>query len=319
MLKVLVSNIGFGQASPDVLRLLSEYAHLSLNENGRRYDEKMLIELIPDTDILIAGTEEISKQVIDRASKLKLIARVGVGMDSVNLEAAREKKISISYTPEAPSQAIPEFTLTLLLNLIKNTAHIDRNMHQGKWQRPMGRMLSSLVVGVIGAGKIGAQLIRMLKNLYPNLNIFFYDPYVVEVSGAQKLSLDELFKQCDLITLHLPLTEQTRHLVNQRQLLAMKKGSYLINTARGGIVDEAALFDVLRTQHLAGAAVDVFEIEPYEGPLRMLDNCILTSHVGSLTQEVRALMENQVGEDVMRFIQKKPLLRALPGFNFCGY
>jgi len=319
MLKVLVSNIGFGQASPEALNLLREKLSLSLNENSVRYDENALSERIHDADILIAGTEKITRSVINQASCLKLIARVGVGVDSVDLEAAKEKKISISYTPEAPSEAIPEFTLALMLNVIKNVSQIDRKMHQGNWHRSMGRMLSSMVVGVVGVGRIGAQLIKTLKTLYPDLLIYFYDPFVDDVLGAQKVDLDKIFDVCDLVTLHLPLNEKTRNLVGQDLLQKMKKGSYLINTARGGIVNEIALYNALKGGHLAGAALDVFESEPYHGPLNTLENCVLTSHVGSMTQEVRALMENQVSEDIIRFVQKKPLLRALPGYNFCEY
>lgn len=315
---MLVSNIGFGQASPEALHLLKDNVTLCLNEHSIRYDEKTLGELIHDADILVAGTEKISRDVLNQASKLKLIARVGVGVDSVDLEAVREKKISISYTPEAPSKAIPEFTLSLMLNLIKNIHLIDRKMHQNVWQRSMGRMLSSMVVGVVGAGRIGTHLIKILKTLYSELHIYFFDPHVEQVLGANKLDLDKLFELCDLVTLHLPINDQTRNLVGQRLLLKMKKGSYLINTARGGIVDEFALYDVLKKGHLAGAAIDVFENEPYQGPLSDFDNCILTSHIGSMTYEVRALMEDQVSEDIVRFVQKKPLLRALPGFNFCG-
>lgn len=319
MLKVLVSNIGFGQASPQALHLLKENVSLSLNENSIRYDEKELSERIRDADILIAGTEKITMGVINQASRLKLIARVGVGVDSVDLEAAKEKKISISYTPEAPSEAIPEFTLALMLNLIKNVSQIDRKMHQGVWQRDMGRMLSSMVIGVVGTGRIGAQLIKTLKTLYPDILIYFYDPFVEDVFGAQRLDLGKIFEVCDLVTFHLPLNEQTRNLVGQDLLQKMKKGSYLINTSRGGIVDEIDLYEALRGGPLAGAALDVFEVEPYQGLLNTLENCILTSHIGSMTQEVRALMENQVSEDIIRFVQKKPLLRALPGYNFCEY
>lgn len=317
MLKVVASLVGFGQSSPDALGLLKDHVTLHLNEKGQRYDEKALIEVIHDADIIVAGTEKISKTVLDQATKLKMIARVGVGVDSVDLEAAREKKISIIYTPEAPSEAIPEFTLGLMLNLIKGIHMSDRKMHQGGWQRPMGTTLSSMTVGVVGAGRIGANLIKNLKALYPTLSIYFYDPYVEKVTGAIKLDLDQVFEMCDLVTLHLPLNEQTRRLVTQHHLLKMKKGSYLINTARGGIVDEAALYDALNSGHLAGAALDVFEMEPYGGPLATLDNCLLTSHIGSMTREVRALMEDQVSEDIMRFVQNKPLLRALPGYNFC--
>jgi D-3-phosphoglycerate dehydrogenase len=316
MFKVLVSNIGFGQASPKALLLLKEKVAISLNENSVRYDEPLLSILIQDADILIAGTEKISREVLKQAQRLKLIARVGGGVDSIDLEAVKEKQISISYTPEAPAEAIPEFTLTLMLNLIKNIGQIDRKMHDGDWQRYMGKMLSSMIIGIVGAGRIGARLIRILKILYPDIQIYFYDPFVDFASGATKVELNALFEISDLVSLHLPLTDHTRNLVGPSLLQRMKPGSYLINTARGGIVDEEALYEFLSSKHIAAAALDVFNHEPYQGPLNRLENCLLTSHIGSMTQEVREIMENQVSEDILRFVQNKPLLRALPGFNF---
>lgn len=314
---IIISNTGFGKSTPQVLSALREQASLKLKESSEKLDEAKLSQFVKEATILIAGTEKITRKVLDNAPLLKLIARVGVGVDNIDLEAAREKKITITYTPTAPSVSLPEFTLTLMLNLIKHISMVDRQMHAGQWKRPMGRLLSSVVVGVVGAGKIGGGLIHLLKALYPQLKINFFDPCVESISGAQKMSLEDLMGVCDIVTLHLPLNDQTHNLIDQVALKAMKRGSYLINTSRGGIVNEDALAEALRDNYLAGAAIDVFEQEPYAGPLTKLENCLLTSHIGSMTYESRVLMETQVGEDVMRFIQKKPLLQPLPGYNFC--
>lgn len=316
MPKVLISNTGFGQASPSALALLRQHADVHLNGTAVKYDEPTMQVLSVDADIIIAGTEKISAAVIEGSRTLKLIARVGVGVDSVHMDAARAKSVSICYTPEAPSQAIPEFTLALMLNVIKHVGVIDRRMHQGGWYKPLGRMLASLHVGVVGAGRIGAQLIQLLKALYPHMEISFYDPFVTNVAGAQKRDLSDLLAVCDLVTLHLPLLPQTQNLIGRDQLALMKKDGFLINAARGGIVDEDALLDALASGHLAGAGVDVFAQEPYNGPLNQIETCVLTSHVGSATQEVRAVMEDQVVEDIIRFIRGEALLRPLLGFDF---
>jgi len=317
MPKILVTNIGFGKASPTAINRLGDVAELQLNDRGLRHEESAMAELIHDATILIAGTEKISKKVLDKAPNLKMIARVGVGVDNIDLNVAQTKKINISYTPDAPSQAIPEFTLSLILALIKGIPFVDRMMHQKIWQRPMGRMLSSLSIGIVGAGRIGSKLIHLINTVSPQTKIFFYDPFVSTHDKAQKLDLGTLFKECDIISLHLPYTDDTRNLIDRGLLFSMKENSYLINTARGGLVDEQALYELLHSKQIAGAALDVFEQEPYTGPLCDLDNCLLTSHIGSLTQEIRAIMEEQVVEDVVRFINQKPLLNPLPGFNFC--
>ncbi|MBS0185070.1 MAG: lactate dehydrogenase [Proteobacteria bacterium] len=318
MLNILISNIGFGEAAPDALKSLQKNAQLTENKEKKRFSEEDFIEKIKDSHILIAGTEKITKSVLEQAPHLKLIARVGVGVDNIDLEEAKKNAVSITYTPDAPSESVPEFTLALILNLIKGISISDHKLHEKIWYRPMGRMLSSFKFGIVGAGKIGSKVIQMIKAISPLSDIFFYDPYVTHISNATKCSLERLFRESDVVSLHLPLNASTKSLVDLNLLKTMKQGSYLVNTSRGGIIDENALYQILQTKHLAGAALDVFEIEPYNGNLTELENCLLTSHLGSMTHEVRKLMENQVSEDVLNFIQGRPLRRPLNGFNFVG-
>lgn len=318
MLNILVSNIGFGVASPESLVKLQNLGNVTLNENSIRFKEQDFFEMISSVDVLIAGTEKITRSVIEQAKNLKLIARVGVGVDNIDLDSVRENKISICYTPKAPAESVPEFTLSLILNLIKNIHISDRKMHEKIWHKPMGRMLSSMKVGIVGAGKIGAKVISLIKLTSPKTEILFYDPCLESVEHAVKCDIERLFRESDIVSLHLPFSNQTKGLVDGDFLNMMKKGSYLINTSRGGIVDEVALYKSLKNKHLAGAAIDVFEHEPYSGPLTELDNCLTTSHMGSLTREVRALMEEQIVEDIERFISGYSLIRSLDGFNFYG-
>ncbi len=316
MLKILVSNIAFGEAYPEALNILGKQAEIYLNEKSDRYSEEEFIDLIKDKDILIAGTEKITKPIIQAAKKLKLIARVGSGIDNIDLEAANKKNISICYTPDAPSISIPEFTLALVLNLIKGISFSDRNMHANIWHRTFGRNLSEFVIGIFGCGKIGKELVKLLRTMYKDIKLYFYDPYIESIEGAEKVNFEQLIKLSDIVSIHAPLTKDTQNLFDRTVLFSFKKGTYLINTARGSIVDEEALYEALQQKHLAGAALDVFSVEPYYGALNNLDNCILTSHIGSMNTQVRALMEQQVIEDVMNFIHSKPMLRVLPNFNF---
>ncbi len=318
MPNILVSNIGFGETSLASLEVLKSIGNVVLNKKGIRFNEQDFIEKISDTDILIAGTEKITRSVIGAAKNLKLIARVGVGVDNIDLDCALENKISICYTPDVPSESVPEFTISLMLNLIKGIAVSNQKMHEKVWHRPMGRMLSSMKIGIVGAGKIGSKVISLIKSISPKTEILFYDPYLESKEQTVKRDIEQLFHESDIVSLHLPLNDQTSGLVDNRLLGLMKKRSYLINTSRGGIVDETALYQALANNHLAGAAIDVFENEPYNGPLTELDNCLLTSHIGSLAQEVRAIMEDQVVEDVRRFIGGQFLIRPLDGFNFSG-
>lgn len=316
MFKIFISNINFGEASPDALKALVKQAEVIENLEKRRLMELDLIEKMGSIDILIAGTERITQSVMENSPHLKLIARVGVGVDNIDLDYAKKRKISISYTPDAPSESVPEFTLALMLNLLKGISVSDRKMHQKVWERPMGRTLASMKVGIVGAGKIGKKVIQLIKSIAPLVEILFYDPHVESLLSAKKCALETVFKECDIVSLHLPLNDKTQGLVNIELLKQMKKNSYLINTSRGGIIDEQALYHLLWNKHLAGAAMDVFEVEPYDGDLATLDNCLLTSHIGSMTEETRGLMETQVAEDVLRFINNQSLLRPLDGFNF---
>lgn len=315
MHKILISNIGYGDASSESLVLLKEHADVVENISRFRFDEAMFLEHT-DADIIIAGTEKISENFIRSAKELKLIARVGVGVDNIDLEAAQDRKVSITYTPQAPSEAVPEFTLSLILNLIKGINQSDRGLANGEWIRPMGRMLNSMIVGIIGAGKIGAAVIGLIKSIAPASRIIFYDPYVDYVKNAEKVDFDAVLKHSDLVSLHMPLLPQTRNMIGEREIRLMKDGVFLVNTSRGGIIDEVVLARSLRSAKIAAAALDVFEKEPYSGELCSINNCLLTSHIGSMTTEVRALMERQVAEDVVNFIEQRPLLRALENFNF---
>ena len=308
--KILISNVNFGKAFPKGLQELQNSALVIENSAGKKFTvEDFIAQDISTVDIIVAGTEKICSQVISAAKKLKLICRVGAGLDSVDLEAAFANNIQVVYTPDAPAMSVPEFTLAVILNLIKGIGIADRLMHEKQWCRYMGQSLRSCRVGIIGAGKIGKQVIKLLLAIEPTLKIVFYDPYVDFVDGAQKLEFNEIFRTSNIVSLHIPLNNLTKGIVSKTQLGYMPKGSYLINTSRGEVVDEEGLYYALQ-DNLAGAAIDVFANEPYSGILCDLQNCILTPHIGSMTVETRALMEQQILEDLINFINNRPLLRS---------
>jgi D-3-phosphoglycerate dehydrogenase len=314
--RVLITTIPFGEVSRRPLDLLEEAGvDYTVNPIGRKLREHELAELIGHCEVLIAGTEPITDRVLSLASRLRLIARVGIGLDSVDLVAAREKNILVSYTPDAPAPAVAELVMGLALSSLRHIACADRGIRNGVWYRFMGQRLENLTVGVIGVGRVGRQVIRhcvagfggrvLANDLEPDVD--FGSKY--DVRWVDK---EQIYRESDLLTLHVPLTPATRNLITARELKLMKPGALLINTSRGGIVDEQALADALQGNRLAGAAVDVFQQEPYSGPLASIENCLLTCHMGSMSKDCRMRMEMEATEEALRFIKGEPLRQLVP-------
>lgn len=320
MLNVLITTVPFADKNSLPLELLKGVgANFVINPIGRKLKEEELAELIGDFDILIAGTEPITANVLNRAIKLKLISRVGIGLDNVDLLEAQKRGILVSYTPDAPAPAVAELTIGLMLSLLRNIHLANKQMHDGEWNRYFGRRISEITIGIIGVGRIGGRVLRRLSafgtprilvnDLTPNRNV------------AEKLKLEwvdkeTIFKEADLISLHLPLTPQTKNLVKKEELLTMKQDALIINTSRGGIINENDLYSVLNSGHLGGAAIDVFEQEPYSGDLARIERCILTSHMGSMSIDCRIKMEIEATEEAVRFISKMPLQGLVPNSEY---
>jgi D-3-phosphoglycerate dehydrogenase len=281
------------------------------NPYGRRLTESELANLIPGFDALIASTEPITARVMSAAPTLRMISRVGIGLDSVDLIAARRRGICVAYTPDAPAPAVAELTIGLMVSLLRSIHVAHAQMRAGEWQRLMGRRLSEMTVGILGVGRIGARVIRHLSSFgCPTVaNDLVPNP---EISGVQWMGKEDIYRNADLISLHLPLTKATRNLIGTAELAAMRPGSFLVNTSRGGIVNEAALASALRSGHLAGAALDVFCEEPYAGELIRVPRCLLTSHMGSMTEDCRARMETEATENLLQFFKDEEPRQLVP-------
>ena len=316
MSRVLITTVPFAQHNRLPLELLESLdTDYSINPTGRRLKEDELADLAANAEILIAGTEPITARVMDAAPQLKLISRVGIGLDSVDLNAARKRGIEVSYTPEAPAPAVAELTIGLMLSLLRHVHEANLAMHQGEWQRMMGRRIPEVTIGVIGTGRIGS---RVLRRLVPFgsprvlVNDLEPEPSLVPELKLEWVAKETIYQEADVISLHLPLTEQTRNLIRADHLNEMKSDALLINTSRGGIVNEQDLFTVLQNGHLGGAAVDVFTDEPYDGPLGQVSRCLLTSHMGSMSVDCRTRMEIEATEEAARFIRGLPLESPVP-------
>lgn len=316
MSKALITTVPFGDRNRLPLEQLEaagiEYL---INPIGRKLKEDELAEMVTDFDVLIAGTELITDKVMRRASRLKLISRVGIGLDSVDLLAAERRGIQVSYTPDAPAPAVAELTIGLMLSLLRSVHIVNAQMHRGEWQRHLGRRIPEVTIGIIGAGRIGGRVLRRLagfgtprilvNDMHPNLTV------------APELKLEwvdksEIYNQADLISLHVPLTAQTKNMIRREHLIQMKPDAMIINASRGGIINEHDLAEVLNAGHLSGAAIDVFQQEPYTGALAQIDRCLLTSHMGSMSVDCRTRMEIEATEEAVRFLTGKPLQGLVP-------
>jgi D-3-phosphoglycerate dehydrogenase / 2-oxoglutarate reductase len=312
---VLVTTHPFGEIDRDPIQLLeAEGIPFTLNPLRRRLREEELAEMIGPSEVLIAGTEPITEAVFRKAPQLRLIARVGIGLDSVALGAARSRGIAVTYTPSAQSPAVAELTVGQMLALLRRTFTVDREMRRGVWQRRIGRRLGLMTVGVIGAGRIGRLVIEHLKGWSPRVlaNDLKPDAEFSRVSGCVWTDKETIYREADIISLHVPLTRQTRGMIGARELALMKSDTILINTARGELLDENALITALRSRPSFSAALDVFAEEPYRGELTTLDNCVLTTHMGSATRDCRLQMELEAAREVVRYFKGESFANPVP-------
>jgi D-3-phosphoglycerate dehydrogenase len=320
--RVLITTVPFAVHNRLPLDLLEGVGvDYVINPIGRRLTEDELAGLVADTEILIAGTEPITSKVMDAAPNLKLISRVGIGLDNVDLLAARQRGISVSYTPEAPAPAVAELTIGLILSLLRHTHVSNLQMHRGQWERLMGRRIPEVTIGIIGTGRIGSRVLRRLA-VFGSPRILVNDlnprPNLVPELRLEWVGKEQIYREADVISLHLPLTRQTRGMIGRTQLEQMKPDALLINTARGGIINERDLYEVLEGGHLGGAAIDVFEQEPYAGPLGEIDRCVLTSHMGSMSVDCRSRMEIEASEEAVRYLRGLPLESLVPEDEFAS-
>ena len=314
--KILITTATFGQVNRAPLDMLESHKiQYLINPLNKKLTEDELLSLVSDFDVIIAGTEKISSKVMDKAKNLKMISRVGIGLDSVDLLAAERHGIIVSYTPDAPAPAVADLTMGLIYSLLRNLHKANIQLHQNKWHRYFGNRLTNCCIGIIGAGRVGSRVIRNLKALGCN-KIYYNDKKVrlKEEDGEQVIfaTKEEIYNISDIISFHLPLDVETKNMITMKEISLMKKNVLLINTSRGGIINEEDLYIALNDELILGAAIDVFEQEPYTGKLMEHDNCILTSHMGSMTFECRERMEIEATEEAIRFLTGEALERKVP-------
>jgi D-3-phosphoglycerate dehydrogenase len=290
-MQVLVSAWPFTQA-PALERLTQAGWHVTCNPYSHKLSIPELIPLVGNCHALIAGTEPITGDVLAAAPHLRVIVRMGVGVDNIALAAAAQRNIQILTTPDAATHSAAEFTLGLMLNLARGISISDRALHKGLWQRHFGTELAGKTLGLLGFGRIAQAFAPLAQML--GMQVQAHDPHTAsQMQALQVTPVDFtcLLATSDVLSLHCPLTPATQGILDTSEIQSMKPGALLLNTARGALINEQALLHALTHGPLAGAALDVFDKEPYQGPLCGLPNVILTAHMAANSREARARME----------------------------
>ena len=304
--RILVALSTFGEYGDEPVKLLEEsgFAFI-LNPLGRRLLKEEIIDLGRDCEGVIAGVEPYDDHVLDNMPNLRCISRVGVGTDNISIEKAKERGIEIRNTPDVVIQPVAELTVAMIYDLLRRLSFHTMLLRSKRWEKSPGHLLAGKKVGILGLGRIGKRVAEIMikldtevygADLFPNLQW-------AERVGIRIVSVDELIRLSDVLTLHLSLDKNNPFRLGREEIRRMKKGSVLINTARGQIIDEMALYGALRDKHLDGAALDVFPEEPYTGKLCELDNVVLTPHIATLTKESRAQMELEATLNLINFFK----------------
>ena len=303
MKKIFVTTSTFCQFLKKPLELLQEKNfEVVFNSFKRKLSDSELKSEIAQFDGVIAGTEVYDRHVLDAAETLKVISRVGVGLDNIDLDYASEKGIKVFKIQTTPAPAVAELALCLILDLMRKIVEQSNNLNNGVWKKQMGSLLKGKRLGIIGLGTIGKKLVEITSGL--QLKYLAYDiikdETFSEEHNVKYCDLSYLMENSDIISVHLNMTNENADLVNMRRLKKMKPSSIIINTSRGEIINEHDLELAVKNGIIAGAGLDVFKEEPYYGPLTNYENVILTPHIGSYAKEIRMVMELEAVNNLIK-------------------
>jgi len=303
-MKILVTPRSFAKHDLKPYNMLLEQDYEVIrNPYSRPLSEEEIARAIKDVEGIIIGIDPLNKNVLKNASKLIAISKYGVGTDNIDMEYAREKGIKVSRTEGVNFDAVADFTMCLILAVARKIVYIDRQCRSNNWNKTMSMEVYGKTLGVVGTGNIGRGVIRRAKGF--EMNVLAYDVYHDEEFAAKNkiryVNMEELYKKADIISLHVPLKKDTYKMIGERELSLMKENAILINTARGGLIDEDALYKALKENSIYGAGIDVFEQEPPSNKkLFELDNLIISSHNGASTYEAVDKMSLKAVENLLR-------------------
>lgn len=290
-------------------KLRSFAGSLVFNPTGRPLGEDELIPLLADCDGCVAGLDYFTERVMKNAPNLKVVSRYGIGVDRVDLVAARAAGIVVCNTPGANSQSVADMTFALFLSLARKVHVLDGKTKEGQWPRSGGVELYGKTLGILGLGAIGKAVARRASGF--SMKIIAHDPFIdmeyAKANGIVAADMDTVIREADFLSLHLPLTERTRHVISSDAMRRMKKGAFIVNTSRGGLVDEAAACVFLKEGHLGGLGLDVYETEPPgESPLFGLENVVATPHTAAHTAEATQAMADMSVRNLIDVLSGRP-------------
>jgi D-3-phosphoglycerate dehydrogenase len=300
--KIFVALSTFGEYGDSPLSVLKESGFdLSFNTLGRRLIREEIIELGKDAAGIVAGVEPYDDFVLDHLPKLRCISRCGVGIDNIDLKRASDNGIIIRNTPDVVIQPVVELTVAMIFDLMRKLSYHTGLLRAKKWHKEAGNLLSGKKVGVLGLGRIGKKVAEVMLKL--GTEVYGTDLYPDKTwannAGVTIVSLDELLRIADIVTIHLSSIKDKPFQFGEKEIAAMKEGAFLINVSRGQLVEETSLYNALKNGRLAGAALDVYPKEPYTGKLCELDNIVMTPHIATLTRESRVQMEEEAVQNVI--------------------
>ncbi|MCL2600671.1 MAG: phosphoglycerate dehydrogenase [Treponema sp.] len=309
-MKVLVTPTTLGQDSdiPAMRQLRSFADSLVFNPGGKPLPEDELIHLLDGCDGCVAGLDYFTAKVMHNAPKLKVVSRYGIGVDRVDLAAAKAENIVVCNTPGANSQAVADLTFGLLLSLARKVHVLDRETKEGRWPRSSGVELYGKTLGILGLGSVGKAVAKRAAGF--SMKVVAYDPSMdmgyAEANGIVAAGFDTVIREADFLSLHMPFTERDRNVISGDVMKAMKKGALIVNTARGGLIDEAAAYGFLKDGHIGGLGLDVYETEPPPAsPLFELDNVVVTPHTAAHTVEAMQVMANMSVQNLIDVLSGK--------------
>ena len=288
-MKVLITSRSFGKIGDSAKKILED-AGIEITNISVNFDQAEFERIIPEFDALIIGAHDFSEADMERCPKLKIICKHGVGLDNIHVNKAKELGIAVCNAPGTNSNAVADLALGLMLSVCRKISHSAALVRDGVWKSHIGEDVCGKTVGLLGFGAIAKGVARRARGF--GMKILAYDPFVTQLpeefeGWVELCDMDKVITSCDILSVHIPLTPETRNTISTAELAKMKQGSYVINTARGGIVDEAALYNALVSGHLNGAAMDVVESEPMtpDHPLLSLDNVVVTPHIAMYSKE----------------------------------
>lgn len=314
MKKTVILARSFARAAKDPLRRLEDAGIMvEVKKNLDPENEMVVSDLIGDAEGVLVGMDRVGEVVLSRCPNLRVVSKHGVGVDNIDLKAAQKYGVVVANAPGTNSVSVAEMAFTLIFSLARKLPHFFEQVKNKEWgATSFGLELEGKTIGIVGFGRIG-KTVGQFANAF-GMKVLFFDPFIsADVSPYQKATLEQLFREADFITLHAPLSDETREMVNDELLALMKKEAYLVNTARGELINEDALYRSLKENRIAGAALDVFTHEPpFESPLLSLPNVIATPHISSHTREANLKMGNIAAENIIRvFAGQEPLYRVV--------